>query len=172
MVFPPTLNQLLISIESDMLFLSSSFMRPLNAFLSLTLSINAISLCDPYLSFSQIPHVGLFKSWMCRDLPGSPGGWDSAPQTQGPGAQHWSGAGSRSLPAAAERSLTAAQAPHSQVNKCVYAGLPGCQLWQGTRLPARETQETQVWSLGQEIPTPVFLSGESCSQRSLVGYSP
>jgi len=44
-------------------------------------------------------------------------------------------------------------------------------------LPA--VQETQVQSLGQEdvlekgmVPTPVFLSGESHGQRSLVGYSP
>ena len=44
-------------------------------------------------------------------------------------------------------------------------------------LPA--TQETQVWSLGQEDPlekewqsTPVFLPGEFHGQRSLVGYSP
>ena len=44
-------------------------------------------------------------------------------------------------------------------------------------LPAM--QETQVQSLGQEIPwrrewlpTPVFLPGESHGQRSLVGYSP
>ena len=43
-------------------------------------------------------------------------------------------------------------------------------------LPA--LQETQVWSLGLEEPqrrawqpTPVFLSGEFCGQRSLVGYS-
>ena len=42
-------------------------------------------------------------------------------------------------------------------------------------LPA--LQETQVWSLGWEEPqrrawqpTPVFLSGEFCGQRSLVGY--
>ena len=39
-------------------------------------------------------------------------------------------------------------------------------------------QETQVQSLGKEdelgkrmVPTPVFLSGESHGQRSLVGYS-
>ena len=39
-------------------------------------------------------------------------------------------------------------------------------------------QETQVQSLGREdhwrrkwLPTPVFLSGESHGQRSLVGYS-
>ena len=39
-------------------------------------------------------------------------------------------------------------------------------------------QDTQVQSLGQKIPqrrkrqpTPVFLPGESCGQRSLVGYS-
>ena len=44
-------------------------------------------------------------------------------------------------------------------------------------LPA--LQEIWVWSLGQENswrmewqPTPVFLSGESHGQRSLVGYSP
>ena len=43
----------------------------------------------------------------------------------------------------------------------------------------KETQETQVWSLGQEdvlekemAPTPVFLSGESHEERSLAGYSP
>ena len=47
-------------------------------------------------------------------------------------------------------------------------------------LPARqELQETQVQSLGQENPlekgvatNPVFLPGESHSQRSLVGHSP
>ena len=33
-------------------------------------------------------------------------------------------------------------------------------------------QETQVPSLGQEDPTPVFLPGESYGQRSLAGYSP
>ena len=40
-------------------------------------------------------------------------------------------------------------------------------------------QETQVPSLGRKIPwrtkwqpTPVFLPGESCGQRTLVGYSP
>ena len=40
-------------------------------------------------------------------------------------------------------------------------------------------QETQVQSLGREIPwrrkqqpTPVFLPGQSHGQRSLVGYSP
>ena len=44
-------------------------------------------------------------------------------------------------------------------------------------LPAM--QETQVQSLGQEIPwrrewlpTPAFLPGESHGQRSLMGYSP
>jgi len=44
-------------------------------------------------------------------------------------------------------------------------------------LPAmQETQETRVQSLGRRIPwrrewqpTPVFLSGKSCGQRSLVG---
>ena len=43
----------------------------------------------------------------------------------------------------------------------------------------QEIQETQVWSLGQEIlqrrkwqPTPVFLPGKSHGQGSLVGYSP
>ena len=43
----------------------------------------------------------------------------------------------------------------------------------------QEMQEMRVWSLGQEEPlrrtwqpTPVFLSGESHRQRSLVGYSP
>ena len=42
-----------------------------------------------------------------------------------------------------------------------------------------EMQETWVWSLSWEDPleegmqpTPVFLSGESHGQRSLVGYSP
>ena len=48
-------------------------------------------------------------------------------------------------------------------------------------LPAmQETQETWVWSLGQEDdtwrkawqPTPVFLPGESLGQRSLAGCSP
>ena len=40
-------------------------------------------------------------------------------------------------------------------------------------------QETRVQSLGQEDPwrrkwqpTPVFLPGESCGQRNLVGYNP
>ena len=35
-------------------------------------------------------------------------------------------------------------------------------------------QETRVWSLGQEeeLPTPVFLPGESHGQRNLTGYSP
>ena len=44
-------------------------------------------------------------------------------------------------------------------------------------LPA--TQETRIWSLGQEYPlkkewllTPVFLPGKSHGQRSLTGYSP
>ena len=44
-------------------------------------------------------------------------------------------------------------------------------------LPAK--QETQVWSLVWDdpwrrdwLPIPVFLSGECCGQRSLVGYSP
>ena len=48
-----------------------------------------------------------------------------------------------------------------------------------TDLPMRETQETQVTSLGREDPleegwqpTPVFLTEESHGQRSLVGYSP
>ena len=43
----------------------------------------------------------------------------------------------------------------------------------------RETQETQVTSLGREDPleegwqpTPVFLTEESHGQRSLTGYSP
>ena len=43
----------------------------------------------------------------------------------------------------------------------------------------QEAQETQVQSLGWEDPLeeematiPVFLPGESCEQRSLVGYSP
>ena len=43
----------------------------------------------------------------------------------------------------------------------------------------QEIQETQVWSLGQEIPqrrkwqpTPVFLPGKSHGQRNLVGCSP
>ena len=43
----------------------------------------------------------------------------------------------------------------------------------------QETQETWVWSLGREAPlekgwqpTPVFLSGESHGQGSLVGFSP
>ena len=43
----------------------------------------------------------------------------------------------------------------------------------------QETQETQVWSLGQEDPwrrkwqpTPVFLPAESHEQRSLSGYRP
>ena len=43
----------------------------------------------------------------------------------------------------------------------------------------QEAQETQVQSLGWEDPReeematiPVFLPGESCEQRSLVGYSP
>ena len=46
-------------------------------------------------------------------------------------------------------------------------------------LPKQETKEMQVWSLGWEDPlekgmqpAPVFLSGESHGQRSLVGYSP
>ena len=35
-----------------------------------------------------------------------------------------------------------------------------------------EMQETWVQYLGQEwLSTPVFLPGESCGQRSLVGYS-
>ena len=44
--------------------------------------------------------------------------------------------------------------------------------------PVRETQEMQVWSLGQEDPlqkeqpTPVFLPGKFCGQRRLVRYSP
>ena len=37
-------------------------------------------------------------------------------------------------------------------------------------LPA--VQEMRVRSLGWQEPTPVFLPGESCGQRSLVGYSP
>ena len=48
-----------------------------------------------------------------------------------------------------------------------------------THLPMRETQETQVQSLGREDPleegwqpTPIFLTEESHGQRSLVGYSP
>ena len=41
----------------------------------------------------------------------------------------------------------------------------------------QETQETWVRSLGQEDPlekemAPIFLSGKSHGQRSLVGYSP
>ena len=43
----------------------------------------------------------------------------------------------------------------------------------------QETQETQVWSLGQKDPlekkiatAPVFLPGKSHGQRSLVGYTP
>ena len=39
--------------------------------------------------------------------------------------------------------------------------------------------EMQIWSLGQEDPpenvwqpTPVFLLGEFCGQRSLMGYGP
>ena len=43
----------------------------------------------------------------------------------------------------------------------------------------QKTQGMRVQSLGQKIPleegmepTPVFLSGESCGQRSLAGYSP
>ena len=47
-------------------------------------------------------------------------------------------------------------------------------------LPAmQETQETWVWSPGQEDPqekemllTPVFLAGELHEERSLAGYSP
>ena len=46
-------------------------------------------------------------------------------------------------------------------------------------LAVQETQEMQVWSLGQEIlwrrkwqPTPVFLPGEPHGQRRLAGYSP
>ena len=46
-------------------------------------------------------------------------------------------------------------------------------------LAVQETQEMQVWSLGQEIlwrrkwqSTPVFLPGEFHEQKSLVGYSP
>ena len=46
-------------------------------------------------------------------------------------------------------------------------------------LPAMETRETRVLSLGREDPleeematTPVFLPGKSHGQRSLVGYSP
>ena len=47
-------------------------------------------------------------------------------------------------------------------------------------LPAmQEPQEIRVQSLGWEDsvekawqPTPVFLPGESCGQRSLAGYSP
>ena len=35
-----------------------------------------------------------------------------------------------------------------------------------------ETQETQVQSLGQEDPTPLFLPGKSHGQGSLVGYNP
>ena len=43
----------------------------------------------------------------------------------------------------------------------------------------QDTEETQVWSLGQEDPleesmatTPLFLPGESHGQMSLAGYSP
>ena len=49
--------------------------------------------------------------------------------------------------------------------------------WYRIHLPVQETQETWVWSLGQEgrrkwQPTLVFLSGEFHGQRSLVGNSP
>ena len=51
--------------------------------------------------------------------------------------------------------------------------------WWKICLPIQETQEKWVQSLGQEDPwrrkwqpTPVFLSGKSHGQRSLVGYSP
>ena len=51
--------------------------------------------------------------------------------------------------------------------------------WVKNLLAVQETQELQVQFLAQEDPwrrarqlTPVFLPGESCRQRSLVGSSP
>ena len=58
-------------------------------------------------------------------------------------------------------------------------GLPGGTSGKEPACQCRRCKERQVWSLGQEDPwrrewqpTPVFLSGESHEQRSLVGYSP
>ena len=55
-------------------------------------------------------------------------------------------------------------------------GFPG-KAQRVKRLPT--VKQTQVWSLGQEIPwrrkwqpNPVFLPGKSYGQKSLVGYTP
>ena len=44
---------------------------------------------------------------------------------------------------------------------CLQCRIPGFDLW------VREIPQRREWQ-----PTPVFLPGESCGQRSLVGYSP
>ena len=61
---------------------------------------------------------------------------------------------------------------------CPTGASQGAQCWR-IHLPAQETQETRVWSLGLKDPwrrkwqpTPVFFLGKSYGQKSLARYSP